>query len=275
MRSWITVPALALFTLTLAVSSAPSLTDFSSRGPLPPGGVKDDLRKGDPPVLHELDIESHDVNAVFLFVSNRGPIGLDMRYATGSGFFPSNTSNNYVFGTGLWLGAQYDADGDSVPDKVFTQGYNPLAGDSEFREGRGDQLPDDPLTRIFDSTEPADLAEWPPQFSDPGSGDPMVYSDQDLVTTYTTQDQPPVCGEFQHPIEVNQRSMAVGTTGRRALVVVSVSGEQTPQPLVSFSPFLSQLPPMRHDQPAAVHPVAAWDGSQVKQVPPGCMAPFL
>jgi hypothetical protein len=147
---------------------------------------------------------------------------LDLETGHGAGFFPSNTANNYVFGTGLWFGANYDADGDGNPDKVFVQGYNPLAGDSEFREGRGDQDKDDPLTRIFDSTDPADLAEWPPQFSDPGSGDPIVYSDQDLVTTYTTQGKAPIFGNFQLPLEADQRSMAFISPDSMAQVIFLV-----------------------------------------------------
>ncbi len=192
-----------LFPLTLAllifslVSSSPAYVRYEKS--LEGGG----------PVLSALDLETHDINAVYLMVSNQGPIGLDMEAGNGAGFFPSNTSNNYVFGTGLWFGANYDADADGNPDKVFSQGYNTLDGDSEFREGRGDQAPDDPGTGVFDSTNPSDLSDWPSQFSDPGTGDPIVYSSQDLVTTYTTSDKDPLMGLFQLPLEVNQRSMAV------------------------------------------------------------------
>jgi len=156
-----------------------------------------------------LDEEFHDVNAVILMVSNQGPIGNNRSTGDGWGFFPAGTPNNYVYGTGLWFGANYDADDDGDRDKVFTQGYNPLAGDTEFREGRGDQEPDDPLTRIFRSDVPADLENWPPQFSDSLTSEPIVYSDQDFVTTYTTQDKDPIFGSFQLPLEVDQRSMAV------------------------------------------------------------------
>jgi hypothetical protein len=148
------------------------------------------------------------VNDVYLLVSNQGQIGLNIETGRGSGYFPDSTNNQYVFGLGLWFGAIYDADNDSVPDKVFTQSYDPRNGGTEFREGRRDQDPNDPLTRVFDSTEPQDLAEWPPQFSDQ-SGEPIVYSDQDLVTTYTTEGKEPVFGPFQLPLEINQRSMAV------------------------------------------------------------------
>ncbi len=162
--------------------------------------------------LLSMDQELHDVNDVRLVVSNQGPIGLDLQSGNGSGFFPASTSNNYVFGTGLWLGTRYDADGDGNLDKVFTEGYNPLAGDSEFREGANDQDRDDPLTRVFDSTDPDDRSEWPERYReiDPRTGDlvPLIRSDQDLVTTYTTQGKQYLTGPFQMPVEVSQRSMA-------------------------------------------------------------------
>jgi hypothetical protein len=169
-------------------------------------------KSGGGPTLTALDQKYHDVNDVFLMVSNQGPIGLDLRTGNGTGFFPANTSNNYIFGSGLWFGALYDGDRDGDVDKVFTQGYNPMAGDSEFREGTNDQDPDDPLTRIFDSTDPNDLAEWPDRFriEDPETGElvPNIISDQDLVATYTTRDKSPVIGEFNMPIKIGQHSLA-------------------------------------------------------------------
>jgi hypothetical protein len=153
--------------------------------------------------------EAHDVNDVYMEVSNIGVTATNLTTGNNYNFFPSDTYNTYVFGTGLWFGAKYDVDEDGDLDKLFTQAYNPSGADSEFREGRGDQDPDDPLTRVFDSTEPEDLAEWPPQFSDPETGEPIVYTDQDLVATYTTEDSPPIYGLYQIPIEVNQRSMAL------------------------------------------------------------------
>jgi hypothetical protein len=167
---------------------------------------------GGGPTLSELDLKVHDVGAVYLMVSNQGLIGNNPMIGNGAGFFPSNTRNNYLYCTGLWLGARYDADNDGDMDKVYTQGYNPNAGNSEFREGANDQSRDDPLARVFDSTDPDDLDLWPVRFrlEDPESGElaPLVIGDQDLVTTYTTMDKSPVFGDFQIPIEVDQRSMA-------------------------------------------------------------------
>jgi hypothetical protein len=156
----------------------------------------------------ELAQESHEINDVYLMVDNQGLIGHDQTTGNGYGFFPRGTSNSYIFASGLWFGANYDVDDDGVSAKVFTMACDPMAWYSEFREGRNDQDPDDPLTRVFDSTEQNDLAEWPPQFSDSLSGDPIVFSDQDLVTTYTTKDHVGF-GQFQMPLEVNQRSMAM------------------------------------------------------------------
>ena len=188
--------------------------------------VKDDGKKpGGGPSLMRMNQYMHDVNAVFLMVSNQGPIGLDLESGNGTGFFPSNTSNNYVFGTGLWFGARYDADNDGALDKVFTQGYNPLAGDSEFREGRNDQDRDDSATRVFVSNDPSDndqftghsndFEEWPDQFrvwnDSTGQYEPFAFSDQDIVTTYTTKGKEFLTGPFQMPLEVNQRSLAFKT----------------------------------------------------------------
>jgi hypothetical protein len=203
------VTLLFMFTLLLLSQPAEAYVKYEKAG-----GTRT-------PTLMRLDMEEHDVSAVFLAVSNQGVIGNDIPTGNGTGFFPSGTGQNYVFGTGLWFGAQYDADDDGDLDKVFTQGYNPLAGDSEFREGTNEQSPDDPLTRVFDSLNRSeqgdgnDLAEWPDQFrvldEDTGELVPFVRSDQDLVTTYTTRNKIPVFGQHQMPLQVNQRSLAYRT----------------------------------------------------------------
>jgi hypothetical protein len=175
---------------------------------------------GGGPTLSYLNLEAHDVSAVYLMVSNVGVIGSSMFYGSGFGFFPSNTGNNYVFGTGLWFGARYDADADGDTDKVFTNGY--IRGDTEFREGTNEQERDDLLARIFDSTDPDDLAEWPDRFRK--NGEAYIRSDQDLVTTYTTLDKAPYFGEFQMPIEVDQRSLAFkrGLAGQAIVFIFDI-----------------------------------------------------
>ncbi len=181
------------------------------------------------PRLFSLDLEVHDVNAVYLMVSNQGLIGNDPTTGNGVGFFPSNTRNNYLYCSGLWFGAKFDADDDGDLDKVYTQGYNPVAGDTEFREGTNDHSREDPLARIFDSTDPDNLDIWPARFRhyDPETGEfvPFVIGDQDLVTTYTTLDQPPAIGEFQIPIEVDQRSFAFkrGLAGQAIIFIFEIN----------------------------------------------------
>jgi hypothetical protein len=154
------------------------------------------------------DAKDHDRNQVLLSINNMGPIGLDIQTGNGRGFWPKNTFNNYIFGCGLWFGAKADVDNDGDLDKVFVQGYNPLAGDSEFDPGRAGQDPEDPLARIFDSTNPVDLTEWPDEFRDVSSGDPIVNSLQDFVTIYNDTSNRPVFGISNLGIEVKQRSMA-------------------------------------------------------------------
>jgi hypothetical protein len=203
-RNWIKTLFLTFLTFTLIFC----FTSFSARSGTFPGGKSG----GGSPTLSEIDLEAHDVSNVFLMVSNIGVIGNNVMTGGGRGFFPFNTSNNYVFGTGLWFGARYDPDDNGIDDRIFTIGYNPLAGDSEFREGSNDQSRDDPMTRVFDSTESEDLVLWPDRFrvDDPETDErvPLVIGDQDLVTTYTTQDESPLIGTFQLPLEVDQRSMA-------------------------------------------------------------------
>ena len=195
------------------------------------------VKGGGGPSLMDLDLEAHDVNDVYLTVSNRGPLGNDIQHGNGSGFFPINTSNNYIFGTGLWIGGIADIDGDTDPDTVFTQGYNPLAGDSEFQEGRVGQSPSDPLARVFNSLDPIDYLDWPPEFShyDPEAGDtvPLVYSTQDLATIYNAVESLPVFGIGNLPIEVQQRSMAFigGGIGQAIYVIFDLenASENTPE----------------------------------------------
>jgi hypothetical protein len=155
------------------------------------------------------DAENHDRSQVLLRINNTGQFGISLTppyddYC----IWPIGTYNNYIQGSGLWFGAKFDYDNNGDLDKVFVQGWNPLAGDSEFGPGRLGQDPEDPLARVYDSTDSTDLTEWPPEFEDPDSGDPMVYSVQDLVTIYNDVSGEPIFGESNIGIEVRQRSMA-------------------------------------------------------------------
>jgi len=168
------------------------------------------------PSLSSLVIKYHDTNAVRLAISNTGQIGNDLISGHGAGFWPSSTSNNYIYGTGLWIAGIADVDGDGEDDQLFVQGYEPSSRGTEFREGRYGQSPDDPLASVFRSTDSEDFQSWPYEFwgvdTDPESQTydqlvPLIMSDQDLVTTYTTVDAVPVFATPSPPLEVRQRSL--------------------------------------------------------------------
>ncbi|MFQ6104215.1 MAG: hypothetical protein ACE5OP_07970, partial [Candidatus Glassbacteria bacterium] len=170
----------------------------------------------------KLIIEFHNDNAVKLAINNNGPIGIDNFLGNGAGFWPGNTPNNYVFGTGIWIGGLADVDGDGAQDTIFLQGYNPIDGGTEFREGRYDQDPNSELATVFNSSSDDEdytewsLENWPDEFrildEDPDSPTygqmiPWVRSDEDLVCIYNTFQGVPKYG-VNVPVQVEQRSMA-------------------------------------------------------------------
>ncbi len=158
------------------------------------------------PTLNDLSQIAHDENEVGLMITNRGIIGQNLLTGTGVGSWPSSPSNNYVFGTGLWIGGIADVDGDMDMDTVTVMGYEASAGATEFAEGRVGQDTSDPLARVFSSQDSTDLAEWPDEFSTPG-GDPFILSDQDFVTIYNDISGIQF-GRYQLGIQVNQTSLA-------------------------------------------------------------------
>ncbi len=193
--SQIPVPLLVLFVLLSPSIGSAYANHANSKNP-------------DPPVPMILDGKDHDMNQVLLRINNTGQIGPDLTTGNGRGFWPKDTNNNYMYGSGLWIGGKADYDGDGDLDKIFVQGYNPLAGDSEFDPGRPGQDPEDPAARIYNSNDPVDLAEWPEEFRDPVSNEPIIRSPQDFVTIYNDVSRTPVFGYSNLGIEVRQRSMA-------------------------------------------------------------------
>jgi hypothetical protein len=193
-----------------------------------------------------LAVTYHDVNSVRLAVSNTGQIGNDLLTDEGAGFWPRHTANGYVFGTGLWIGALADLDGDGERDTLFIQAYDPLSGGSEFREGRADQSPDDPLATIYKSTDSLDLSLWPEEFwatdDDPesptfGQRVPLVLSDQDFVTIYTTVGKSPIFATPSPPLEVRQRSLAFrsGPAGNVIFFIFDIENLSERMPTGPFS----------------------------------------
>jgi hypothetical protein len=165
-------------------------------------------------------IKYHDMNSVKLAVSNTGQIGIDIFANNGAGFWPVTTPNNYVYGTGIWIGGIADVDGDGDEDELFVEAYDPLSGGTEYQEGYYGQSKDDPLATVFRSSDPEDLENWPAQFSD-SLGNPVVMSDQDLVTIYNTVGKTPIFMTPSPPLEVRQRSLAF-TAGLAGQVIIFI-----------------------------------------------------
>lgn len=161
----------------------------------------------------------HNANSVGLSISNVGIIGLDPTAGTSYSSWPYWTGNNYVFGMGVWIGGLADVDGDGTKDTVVVMGYNTTNGDSEHAEGRVGQDPADPLARVFSSTNPQDLNEWPDEFRNE-EGLPIIHSIQDFVTIYNDITGTPIYGAGRCGIEVKQRSMAfVGGLNFNAILI--------------------------------------------------------
>lgn len=148
----------------------------------------------------------HDVNDVFLRVSNRGGYGLALA-GVDVGNFPRGTANRYLFGAGLWIGGIGDADADGAPDTLASIGFNPSnVNVIEWVEGGLGFDRDDPRFRVLDSSEPADQAVFP--------GDPVA--DQELFTIFS--DRVSVFPSGAPPsvplgVEVRQRSFAFDEEG--------------------------------------------------------------
>jgi hypothetical protein len=196
-----------LITLHDAVPSKRGSCSELVRGALALGGRDLLAATGGGSAPQEMMVKVHDGNAVGLAVTNTGQLGNDLFSYNGRGRWPSWTLNNYIFGSGLWIGGLADVNGDGTEDTVVVYGYDTLSGSSEHGEGRVGQDTSDPLARVFSSTDPADLAEWPPEFRDEG-GEPLVYSAQDFVTIYNDISGEPLFAVGRAGIEVKQRSMA-------------------------------------------------------------------
>lgn len=144
----------------------------------------------------------HDVNDIFLRVTNRGAYGLRLLgEPTPPGNFPRGTPNRYLFGAGLWIGGIGDVDANGIPDTITTIGYNPEStSENEWIEGAFGHSPNDPRFRVLDSTEPNDQETFP--------GTPVAQ--QELFTVFDDRFS---VGSISRPsiplgVEVRQRSFA-------------------------------------------------------------------
>jgi hypothetical protein len=150
----------------------------------------------------------HDANEVRLGLMSGGQIATHQPPPPLSvGIWPKDTENNYVFGSGIWIAGRADLDGNGDDDYLGLEMYHPNEGISECAPGRIGDDPDSPLSRLFLSTNPQDLLEWPDAFRDE-DGDPLVYSLQDIVGFYNDLSGDPIFETGPYGIQVAQRSMA-------------------------------------------------------------------
>jgi len=156
---------------------------------------------------------AHDVNDVFLRVTNRGSYGLRRLNETSPpGNFPRGTANRYLFGAGLWIGGIGDVDANGVPDTITTIGYNPQStAENEYIEGVVGQNPNDPRFRVLDTTVASDQETFP--------GDPIAA--QELFTVFDDRFS---VGSIARPsiplgVEIRQRSFAFTEPGLDTAVV--------------------------------------------------------
>ena len=125
----------------------------------------------------------------------------------GGGFWPKGTANQYIFNSGLQVA------GINSPDA------GPWAGDTVgafFFDATGLQPHGSPLTQIYNSLDPEDLANWPAEafITDTSIFHPLLIgqkaiSDQDTWVKYWDGD-PNMLALREHPmgIIVEQRSLA-------------------------------------------------------------------
>lgn len=137
------------------------------------------------------DTRNHDVNRIFLPISNESTFGQNIANGSAGTFWPyPATLDAYIFGAGIWIGAQIedgvDEQGNPVLKPLVSVGYNPNSGDSEMTPGG---LPFDktnPDYRVLMSTDDADRAIWPIRDE---NDNPVFSSDQDSWCQYNDFDQ--------------------------------------------------------------------------------------
>ncbi|MBW7995559.1 MAG: hypothetical protein FVQ81_03085 [Candidatus Glassbacteria bacterium] len=169
-------------------------------------------------------------NNVAFYLSNTGFLAVNPTspFAPG-GFWPSGSTNNYIYQSGLNILGVIDADGDGVyGDTVETSAVY----DAEWREGRAAGSTGDPDAGLFFSSSSTDLDNWPEEFravdDDPdsptfGRNVPLVIGDQDVVGFFTDVGGPVFqsAGTNRLGIEVAWRAAFISTGAERDILFVN------------------------------------------------------
>lgn len=148
------------------------------------------------------DLRYHDVGQLYLPITNYGIHGQEIVTSTAGGVWPKGSSQTYIFGGGIWVGAIKDG------NKLVSVGYNPNSGQSELVPGfvydETHNYDFDPeRVRILISTdypsriEEENLPDWPFGYYHPDpDGDPST-DDADTVATWAE------AGEGYKPVTVS------------------------------------------------------------------------
>ncbi len=181
-----------------------------------------DSKMGTDRHLVDLAVETgaHDFNGVGLLVGAHGNLG--QRDDNGNGgfaFFPQGACNQHIFSGGPWIGgtvggtpvvAQFRFASEFVPSEIGATGT---------------------FFRAFNSSIPADLQTWPPEFSTAKGKPVIVAGAQNVVTQYNDAAGPQI-GDVPMPlgVEVRQRSLAYNDAHKRDAIIflweiTNVSGQ--------------------------------------------------
>jgi hypothetical protein len=85
------------------------------------------------------DVQKNTVSNFQFYTSNYGIFGLDVANSLGGGYWPRGSANQYIFGGGIWFGAEKVRPGstDSTDLKKYVEvSYNPNSGKSWMVPGR-------------------------------------------------------------------------------------------------------------------------------------------
>ena len=149
-------------------------------------------------------IKTLNANAWTMYTSNYGPFVYPQSNQAGG--YWGGVPYNYIFGAGMWVGALDAADSPHV-----AVGYNPNSGASELGPANPytwdyANYATDSLSRVYLSTNVADLAAWPLRDA---SNEPVVLSDQDGYATYSDENPAFIpTGETPVGVRIRQRSFA-------------------------------------------------------------------
>ncbi len=218
-RTYITLAATALLAATLAVVPLEAAA---------PGRAK--LKRSAATHLARFEARQSSGNNIALYLSNTGFLAVNPTspFAPG-GFWPSGSTNNYIYQSGLNVLGLIDADADGLyGDTVETSAVY----DAEWREGRASGTGSDPDATLFFSGSATDLDNWPDRFrtvdDDPdsptfGLNVPLVIGDQDVVGFFTDVGGPVFqsAGTKRLGVEVAWRAVFISTGAERDILFVN------------------------------------------------------